>query len=415
MHEELKRLLEAQGQAFEDFKAANDERLQALAKGKAVSELEAKTDKINDELTRLGKELKELAKRANRPGGPGDEADALNEEHKAAFDDYLRKEKTDGLHDLQVKAVQVGDPPSGGYAVPTRLDRSILQLLRDESPMRQVCRVMTIGGENYERLVNLGTAASGWVGETDPRPETSTPKLAKITPVIGEIYANPAATQRVIDDAFFDVAGWLAEEVAFEFAKQENLAFLYGDGENKPQGLMTHPMSNAKDDARPFGTLQTIPTGNPNGWPTMENGGQSTEDGDVLLDLIYGLKKGYRAGAYFMMNTLTLATIRKWKALDGHYLWQPSVQAGQPSLIFGFPIVENHDLPDVGPGSIPIIFGNLRRTYTIVDRFGIRVLRDPFTNKPFVHFYTTKRVGGLLEDTQAIKLLKCAAHETVGP
>lgn len=401
--EELKKLLEEQGRTFEEFKATNDERLKAMAEGKAVSELEAKTSKINDDLTRLSDELKEIAKKANRPGGPGEEKDALAEEHKTAFMGFMRKGNDDGLADIQEKAVQIGVDSDGGYAVPEVLDRNILQMLRDESPMRQACKVMTIGGENYKKPVNLGGATSGWVGETDARPETNSPKLTEISPVMGEIYANPASTQRALDDMFFDPAGWLASEVAHEFAKQEGSAFLAGDGTNKPKGLLTAPTANTSDKAgRPFGTIQVVNTGVADNFP-------ASAPADVLIDLIYSLKGGYRNGATFMLNSLTLATIRKWKDNDGNYIWQPSLQMGQPSLILGYGVTENEDMPDVAANAIPLLFGNFKRAYTIVDRFGIRVLRDPYTNKPYVHFYTTKRVGGMLEDSQAVKFLQCSA------
>lgn len=403
MDKEFKELLEKQLKAFEEFKTANDAALQAKAEGKAVSELEATVAKANEEITRLNKEIADLAKKAARPEAPGSAEDAAHNEHKAAFSQFMRKGNDSGLAELQVKAVQVGVDSDGGYAVPQELDRNILQLLRDESPMRQVCNVMTIGGVDYSKPVNLGGAGSGWVGETAARPETGTPKLTEIKPVMGEIYANPAATQRSLDDMFFSPETWIAQEVAYAFAQQEGVAFLLGDGTNKPKGLLTAPTAATSDKAgRPFGTIQTIKTGVANNFP-------ATAPSDVLIDMIYSLKGGYRNGATFMLNGLTLATIRKWKDSDGNYIWQPSLQMGQPSLILGYGVTENEDMPDVGAGNLPLIFGNFKRAYTIVDRFGIRTLRDPYTNKPYVHFYTTKRVGGMLEDTQAVKFLRCAA------
>lgn len=403
MDKEFKELLEKQLKAFEEFKTANDAALQAKAEGKAVSELEATVAKANEEITRLNKEIADLAKKAARPEAPGSAEDAAHNEHKAAFSQFMRKGNDSGLAELQVKAVQVGVDSDGGYAVPQELDRNILQLLRDESPMRQVCNVMTIGGVDYSKPVILGGAGSGWVGETAARPETGTPKLTEIKPVMGEIYANPAATQRSLDDMFFSPETWIAQEVAYAFAQQEGVAFLLGDGTNKPKGLLTAPTAATSDKAgRPFGTIQTIKTGVANNFP-------ATAPSDVLIDMIYSLKGGYRNGATFMLNGLTLATIRKWKDSDGNYIWQPSLQMGQPSLILGYGVTENEDMPDVGAGNLPLIFGNFKRAYTIVDRFGIRTLRDPYTNKPYVHFYTTKRVGGMLEDTQAVKFLRCAA------
>ena len=403
MDKEFKELLEKQLKAFEDFKAANDAALQAKAEGKAVSELEATVGKANDEITRLNKEIADLAKKAARPEAPGSAEDALHNEHKAAFSQFMRKGTDTGLAERQVKAVQVGVDSDGGYAVPQELDRNILELLRDESPMRQVCNVMTIGGVEYSKPVNLGGAGSGWVGETASRTETNTPKLTEIKPVMGEIYANPAATQRSLDDMFFSPEAWIAKEVAYAFAEQEGVAFLLGDGTNKPKGLLTAPTAQTSDKGgRAFGTIQAIKTGVADNFP-------ASTPSDVLIDLIYSLKKGYRNGATFMLNSLTLATVRKWKDSDGNYIWQPSLQMNQPSLLLGYGVTENEDMPDVGAGAFPLIFGNFKRAYTIVDRFGIRTLRDPYTNKPYVHFYTTKRVGGMLEDTQAVKFLLCSA------
>lgn len=403
MGEEFKTLLEDQLKAFEEFKSANDEVLQAKAEGKAVAELESKVNKANDEITRLNNEIADLAKKANRPEALGDAKDVLNNEHKEAFLGFMRKGQDAGLAEIQLKAVNVGVDGDGGYAVPHTLDRSILELLRDESPMRQVCNVITIGGEHYSKPVNLGGASSGWVGETDERPETDGPKLTVIKPVMGEIYANPASTQQALDDMFFSPETWLAQEVAYEFAKQEGLAFLMGDGTNKPKGLLAAPVDTKSDkEGRAFGTIQVLDTGVADNFPVEA-------PADVLIDLIYSLKGGYRNGAGFMMNSLTLSTIRKWKDKEGNYIWQPSIQMGQPSLILGYGVTENEDMPDIGANALPVLFGNFKRAYSIVDRFGTRVLRDPYTNKPYVHFYTTKRVGGMLEDTQAVKFLRCKA------
>ena len=323
MDKELKDLLEEQNKAFDEFKKSNDELLKAKAEGKAVSELEAKVGSAEAEIARLSKELDEVAKKANRPGAAGnDEKAHIEAEHKAGWLKWIRKGDDAGLSGLEAKAISVGTQADGGYAVPVEQDREILRLLREQSPMRQVCRVVTIGTEDFRKLVNLGGTASGWVGEKAARSETATAKFAELKPVFGEIYANPA---------------------------------------------------------------------------------------DDLVDLIYALKKGHRTGAQWMMNGKTLSVIRKWKDTDGNYLWQPGLLAGQPSQILGYGIVENEDMPDVGANATPVLFGNYARAYWIFDRIGIRSLRDPFTNKPYVHFYTTKRVGGMLVDSEAVKILKCAA------
>lgn len=403
MSDEIRELIEQQGKAFEEFKKSNDERLAALEKGEARSELEEKTDRINDELGRLSAAVDELAKKANRPGAPGAEGDeALQAEHKSAWLKWVRKGDDAGLADIEHKAMNVGTPADGGYAVPIQQDRDIMRLLTDLSPMRQVCRVMTVGTEDYRKLVNLGGTASGWVGETDARPATAGPTLAQLKPSFGELYANPEVTQKALDDIFFNVEGELSQDISESFAVLEGKAFLSGTGTNQPVGLLTAKTSAEADSARAFGTVQHIATGVADNFPAKD-------PADILIDLIYSMKAGYRTGAQFMVNSMTLATMRKWKDGDGNYIWQPAMQNGQPGSIFGYGYVTNEDMPSAGSGAIPVVFGNFQQAYVIFDRMGIRSLRDPYTNKPFVGFYTTKRVGSMIANTQAVKFLKCAA------
>lgn len=403
MSDEIRELIEQQGKAFEEFRKSNDERLAALEKGEARSELEEKTDRINDELGRLSAAVDELAKKANRPGAPGAEGDeALQAEHKSAWLKWVRKGDDAGLADIEHKAMNVGTPADGGYAVPIQQDRDIMRLLTDLSPMRQVCRVMTVGTEDYRKLVNLGGTASGWVGETDARPATAGPTLAQLKPSFGELYANPEVTQKALDDIFFDVEGELSQDISESFAVLEGKAFLSGTGTNQPVGLLTAKTSAEADSARAFGTVQLIATGVADNFPAKD-------PADILIDLIYSMKAGYRTGAQFMVNSMTLAAMRKWKDGDGNYIWQPAMQNGQPGSIFGYGYVTNEDMPSAGAGAIPVVFGNFQQAYVIFDRMGIRSLRDPYTNKPFVGFYTTKRVGSMIANTQAVKFLKCAA------
>lgn len=403
MSDEIRELIEQQGKAFEEFRKSNDERLAALEKGEARSELEEKTDRINDELGRLSAVVDELAKKANRPGAPGAEGDeALQAEHKSAWIKWVRKGDDAGLADIERKAMNVGTPADGGYAVPIQQDRDIMRLLTDLSPMRQVCRVMTVGTEDYRKLVNLGGTASGWVGETDARPATAGPTLAQLKPSFGELYANPEVTQKALDDIFFNVEGELSQDISESFAVLEGKAFLSGTGTNQPVGLLTAKTSADADSARAFGTVQHIATGVADNFPAKD-------PADILIDLIYSMKAGYRTGAQFMVNSMTLATMRKWKDGDGNYIWQPAMQNGQPGSIFGYGYVTNEDMPSAGAGAIPVVFGNFQQAYVIFDRMGIRSLRDPYTNKPFVGFYTTKRVGSMIANTQAVKFLKCAA------
>ncbi len=381
---------------FDEFKKKNDKEIEAIKSEK--SKLSEQVDKLNEKLGDLDKLKNELEKELKAAKRPGAAANKDIDAHKSAFIQFIRKGVDDGLVDLQQKAVQVGVDADGGYAAPEELDKTVLELLRDESPMREECGSIIISASGYKKLVNLGGASSGWVGETDPRPDTDTPKLAEIIATMGEIYAKPKSTQTALDDMFFNVEAWIAEEVAQEFGRQEANAFLLGDGMKKPKGILSHTMATADDKARAFGTIQKFNSGAAGDFNT-----------DNLLDLIYGLKKGYRRGAKFMMNNLTLLKLRKFKNSDGDYIWQPGLQADQPSSLLGYAIAENEDMPDVAADANAIMFGNFKRGYAIVDRMGTRTLRDPYSAKPYIEFYTTKRVGGMLLDSNAIKVLTLSA------
>lgn len=393
---DIEDVAEALGKKFDEFKKTNDKRIDGLEeeKGKLSGQVDTLNEKLGelDELkSALEKELADL----KRPDGTGTKAAS---EHKTAFLQFVRKGIDSGLGDLQAKALQIGTEADGGYAVPEEMDRNIIELLRDASPMRQVCNQITVGSPDYKRLVSLGGAGSGWVGETDARPATGTPTLGQISAFMGEIYSNPQATQTSLDDIFFNAEAWLNAEVSREFSEKEGNAFLLGNGTNKPKGLLAYPLLLTGDDTRAFGSLQKL-----------ISGAAGAFSGDKLIDLIHSLKAGYRANGKFMMGNLTVAYARKLKDSEGNYLWRPGLEAGAPSTLLGYGITENEDMPDVAADANAIAFGDFKRAYTIVDRIGTRVLRDPYTNKPYVGFYTTKRVGGMLVDSQAVKVLTLSA------
>lgn len=399
--QELKALLEKQNSDWEEFKKTNDIRIKSLEDRKTVDPLiDEKLAKLNADLSKTSEQLAGIEAKMNRPRFGGGKTDERQEvaEHKAAFGGFLRKGHETGLRDLEAKAMQVAVDADGGYLVPEEIDRNILELERNESPMRRLANVIQVGSDKYSRVVSLGGAASGWVGETDPRPETATPKIAEIAAFMGEIYANPAVTQRLLDDAIVDVEAWLAAEVAYEFSRQENIAFLTGNGVNKPKGILAYTSVVTPDDTRAFGQLQ------------HKVAASATEvTADELLDLVYMLKSGYRTGAAYMANSAAISALRKLKTTDGAYIWSPSIQTGQPATLWGYPLETNEDMAVPAAGAAAVIFGNFKRGYTIADRFGIRVLRDPYTNKPYVHFYTTKRVGGMVTDSNALKILQMGA------
>lgn len=314
-------------------------------------------------------------------------------------DSYLRKGLESGV---ELKAMAGTTEAAGGYAVPEEIDSEISRLLTSISPIRAIANVVRVGSAGYRKLVTAGGTPSGWVSETAGRPETATPTFIEVAPPFGELYANPAASQAMLDDAAFEVEAWLAQEIATEFARAEGSAFVGGNGVDKPKGFLNGPTSAQGDGSRPFGTLQILTTGAAGAFP-------ATHPGDKLIDLVQTLRPPYRQGAAFVMNSATASIIRKFKTSTGGFLWQPSVVAGQPDTLLGYPVVEAEDMPDVAAESLSVAFGNFRAGYLIAERTETQILRDPFTNKPFVHFYATKRIGGQVANSEAIKLLKFAA------
>lgn len=417
--DELKKLLEELQKAFAEFKKANDERLVQLEKkGHSDPLVTEKVEKLNAKIGELETKRQELESRieaaetkAGRPtgmGGDNGENRAVSDHKKAFFGSFVRKGIDTGLTDLEMKALNITTPADGGFAVPTELDREILALARDENIMRQICNVVTVGTSEYKKLMDLLGTASGWVGEQEARPATGTPTLAQLTPYMGEIYAFPQATQQMLDDVFFNVEAWLASALAEAFAAAEETAFVSGNGTKKPKGFLAYPTSTDVDGTRAFGTIQYATTGNASGFRAT-NTSTHVHGGDDLVDMIGALKAKHRAGAAFLAAKLTYAALRKVKDANEHYIWEPSMQAGQPSLLLGYPAKEQEAMPAMANGALIMAFGNFKKAYYIVDRMGSRMLRDPFTNKPFVGFYTTKRVGGMLVDSEAVKLLKQSA------
>lgn len=264
--------------------------------------------------------------------------------------------------------------------------------------MRQIASVQTISGAGFRKLFSAQGFGSGWVGETAPRPQTSTPTFGHLDYTPGEIYANPGATQQMLDDAAINLEQWIASEIEAEFAYQEGIAFVAGDGVNKPSGVLTYAEGGSKATAHPWGPI-----------PTITAASATAITADELIDLVYSLPGQAAQNARLVANRNTLASIRKLKDGQGNYLWQPSFTEGQPQNVLAYPVTEMAAMPDVAPGAMPVAFGDFRRGYLIVDRTGVRVLRDPFTNKPYVHFYTTKRVGGGLLNPEMLRVLRMAA------
>ena len=355
------------------------------AADQAISGLRGDVDEVKSRLERVSR----AAARPLLGGVPG------SPEVKGFVDGYLRQGR-----ETEIKSLTGAVPADGGYAVPREIDALIASELKTVSPIRALAQVVQVGSAGYRKLVATGGTASGWVSEGSARPETQTPHFAEVAPPSGELYANPAASQAMLDDAAFDLETWLAGEIAMEFARAEGTAFINGTGLNQPLGFLKSPITNQADGVRAFGTLQYVASGD------AANLGSAVEL--ALIDLVHTMKPGHRQGASWVMNSATLADVRKIKTDDGAFLWQPGLVDGQPDRLLGYPVVEAEDMPDVAAGAYPIAFGNFRAGYLIAERTATTILRDPFTNKPFVHFYATRRVGGQVLDSAAIKVLKIA-------
>ena len=384
--------------AFEAFKETNDTRLAEL-ETRMTSDVvtDDKLVRIDAALDDAKRRLDRLALDRSRPPLGGDAPrDPLLAEHKAAFHSYVRTGEAAGLKRLEEKALSAGSGPDGGYLVPDTVEREVLRRLAAVSPIRAIASVRVISGGQYKRAFSVAGPASGWVGETAPRPETAGPTLSEMSFPAMELYAMPAATQTLLDDAVVDIEQWIAEEVETAFAEQEGAAFVSGDGVGKPKGFLA---ADIVDDADwEWGRLGTVAAGGA-GFP-------ANNPSDKLLELVYALKAGYRQNASFVMNRKTQSAIRRFRDSNGNYLWVPPASLGLAATLMGFPVVEAEDMPDVAANACAIAFGDFKRGYLVVDRAGIRVLRDPYSAKPYVLFYTTKRVGGGVQDYAAIKLLK---------
>jgi HK97 family phage major capsid protein len=312
----------------------------------------------------------------------------------------MRSGESAGLRALEVKAMSVGSNPDGGYLVPPEVETEIGRRLANVSPIRSVADVREVTASVYKKPFMTAGPAVGWVGETAARTETASPTLAELTFPAMELYAMPAATATLLEDSAVNIDEWLAAEVEQAFATQEGTAFVTGDGTNKPKGFLAY--TTVANASWSWGNIGYVATGAAGDFP-------ASDPSDVLVDLVYAAKAGYRQNGAFVMNRKTQSAIRKFKDSGGAYLWQPPAQAGGRASLMSFPLVEAEDMPDIGANAFAVAFGDFRRGYLVVDRQGVRVLRDPFSAKPYVLFYTTKRVGGGVQDFDAIKLLKFAA------
>ena len=386
---------------FEAYKSENDFRLAQIEK-KRVSDVltEEKLARINQALDEAQQRLDTGLHRAARPALQGSNDDGLNahdRQYKSAFLAYMRSGDAAGFKGLELKALSAGSPTDGGALVAPPIEHEILRRMSMASPIRSLATVQQISTATYKKAFSTTGPGAGWIGEAAARPQTTSQVIADMNFPTMELYAMPAATQVLLDDAAVNIEQWIADEVQVVFAEQEGTAFVSGDGVTRPMGFLTPP--KIAQATWSWGKLGYLVSGTAGAF-------NPTTPSDVLVDLIYATKPGYRQNATFVMNRRTQAAIRKIKATTGEYLWQPPAILGQGATLMNFPLVEAEDMPDIAADAFAVAFGNFARAYLIVDRIGIRVLRDPFSNKPYVMFYTTKRVGGGVQDYDAIKLLK---------
>ena len=321
--------------------------------------------------------------------------------HKKAFGAYLRSGDDDGLRhlDLEGKALGTSVSADGGYLVDPQTAENIQGVLRDAASIRAIANVVTVEATAYDVLVDHSDIESAWSTEAVATTETGTPSIDRISIPLHELSALPKASQRLLDDSAFDVEGWLARRIGDKFARAEAGAFVNGNGTDKPKGFLTYPQVD--NGIWAWGSVGYVATGAAGDF-------SSTEPADAVVDLVYALGARYRANATFVMNSKTAGAVRKMKDADGRFLWADSLAQGQPARLMGYPVLIAEDMPDIADGAAAVAFGDFGAGYTIAERPDLRILRDPFSAKPHVLFYATKRVGGDISDFAAIKLLKFA-------
>jgi HK97 family phage major capsid protein len=391
---EIKARVDQLGSAWEQFKQVNERRLTEVEK-KGVSDplTDNHLANLNRELSEQKERMAKMEAAFSRPAYGETQNHKFDNEavsaHKEAFCNYLRKGVEGNLCNLETKALSVSSDPDGGYLVSPQISDMIVKAVFETSPMRNVCAIETISSDSLEILEDRSEAGAGWTTESGAVSDSTTPTFAKKSIPVHELYAQPKATQKLIDDAAIDIEAWLADKVSTIFAKKENTAFISGDGVGKPRGILTY------SDGTSWGTIEQVASGS-----------SGAVTADKLLELYYSLKEDYAVNATFLMNRSTVEAVRQLKDNTNQYLWSPGLHLGAPDTLLGVPVYQAADMPVPAADSLSIACGDFKSAYQIVDRTGVRVLRDPFTDKPFVKFYSTKRVGGDVINFEAIKLMK---------
>jgi HK97 family phage major capsid protein len=386
---------------LEHYRETNDNRIGEIEKrGAADPLLVERLDRIEQSMQATERRMADSVLKARRPMLGGEtkaNGRTSSPEHKAAFEGYMRTGLEQPIRRLEEKALSVSSPGDGGYTVPIEIETFIMKRLAQISPIRQIAGNRQVSSPTFTKAFSPTGPQGGWVAETTPDTVTNSPPLQQMVFPTMELYAMPSATQQLLDDSIVDIETWLAGEIDTLFAVQEGAAFVNGTGVNMPKGFLAYP--TVPDANYSWGNVGYLATGVSGALPT-------TNPSDILLQLAYEIQAGYRQNACWVMARKTQAQIRMLKDSLGHYLWQPPAMAGGQAMLMGFPLIEAEDMPQIGPGSFSIAFGDFQRGYLVVDRIGLRLLRDPYSAKPFILFYTTKRVGGGMQDFAAIKLLK---------
>ncbi|MCZ4256502.1 phage major capsid protein [Sulfitobacter sp. PR48] len=350
-------------------------------------EIEMKLQQTEERVTMLDRKMT-----VRTPLAGGVEAAAP---HQKAFNAYLRNGDDDGLRGLELegKSLSTAVNSDGGYLVDPQTSETVQSVLNATASIRAIASVVRVEATSFDVLVDHTDVGAGWATEAGPQAETDTPQIDRITIPLHELSALPKASQRLLDDSAFDIEGWLAGRIANKFARAEAQAFINGDGVDKPRGFLTH--ATVDNDLWSWGNLGYVPSGV-----------DGSVTADAIIELVYALGAQYRANGSFVMNSKTTALVRKLKDADGRFLWSDGLAAGEPAQLMGYPVLVAEDMPDPGSDSISIAFGDFAAGYTVAERPDLRILRDPFSAKPHVLFYATKRVGGDVSDFAAIKLLK---------
>lgn len=391
----LKENIDALGQTFQAFKEVSEERFGELErKGGVDPVLEEKVHRLNEEVEQAQERVTLLEKRSRRPEIQ-EIRTPLGYQTKA-FVDYIRK----GFeHGLDLKALSSDPGTEGGFLIPTYIQDQMVKVLTTASSFRSLAQVTQISTDAVEILIDKEELDAGWVLEKGDRDETNTPTLTKLKIPVHEMYAKPKATQKLLEDAQINVEEWLTAKIGEKFLKLENQAFLKGNGNQKPKGFLDY--ESVESVAWEWGSLEHIKTGKVGGF-------EDRRGADVLIETVEALKSQYLSGAYWVMGRLAHQVVRTLRDGNRNYIWQPGLAQGVPPTLLGYPITILEDMPvlreDAATSSIA--FGNFKEGYSIVDRTQMHILRDPYSAKPYVEFYATKRVGGDVVNFEAIKIVR---------